>query len=365
MHRAVLAIAASLSLALYAAHGNLHILPAAEAAPAADSAPAHLDFQAAVQLYNARQYGQALAAFQKISSRDQRNTTAALYLGNCYYALRQTQNAASYYRWIAQNYPLSAEAPTALDMLSRMGMSIPKPGSPTQPAHQSDSSSHDTGESIDEATSNVDVKSMISVVRPQGTHPGCTPAFIEEVTSALDQFPKGLMHYMFVHGCRICITPSLIDRNPELRNTRPRGYDQGDTYKNTPAMFYAPTVVVCQYAQMGDSDFTTMDGTVGVLRHEFGHAIDHFMGNLTRTETFKHIYYLEQAEVDPDYRNELHYYIQAGTEGGGASECFAEAACIVLGGNKPDSQRDKQDKHFSQSFPNVIKYVKEKIDQAH
>jgi tetratricopeptide (TPR) repeat protein len=356
MNKHTVTVTASVVLALFAAAGEL-TLPGLAATPDG----AHSDagaLQAAINLYNQKQYNQAVAAFLKLTQSQPRNTTAALYLGHCYYALGRATSAAQYYRWIADNFPASAEAASAKQMLSRLGGDATSTATVTD---KSGASSRAAG-----AAGEANVNSMISVVKPLGSHPACTPEFIKNVKESVEKFPKGLLKYMQQQGCKICITPSLIDRNPELRNTRPRGYEDGNTYKNTPAMFDSPEVVVCQYAQRGENedDVYVMDDSVGALRHEFGHAMDHFMGNLSYTEEFRHIYYLDRGRVDADYKTELNYFIQPGTEEGGPSECFAEACCIALGGNKGNTHKEKRDQHFSQSFPNVIKFVQAKIDQT-
>jgi tetratricopeptide (TPR) repeat protein len=318
-------------------------------------------FQNAVKMYTAQQYGPALAAFQKILQQEPHDLAVGLYLANCYYALRQTSSARQYYRWISSASPNSPEGRTAAQMLQRMGSGTAASTSNTTGSSAIGSDLAGNPEKISDAP--VDVKSMIQIIRPLGDHPACSADFINQINSALSNFPKPLLRFMYDKGCRICLTPSLVDRNPELRNTKPRGYEMGHTYKNTPAMFDSPYVVVCQYAAIGEGDdeLQPMKDFLGALRHEFGHAVDHFMGYLSYTEKFRHIYYLDRGRMDDSAKNELSYYIQAGTESGGPSECFAQACCIVLGGDEPNSWADKSNKTFEQSFPGVISYVRDAV----
>jgi hypothetical protein len=104
-----------------------------------------------------------------------------------------------------------------------------------------------------------------------------------------------------------------------------------------------------------------MQGDVGALRHEFGHAVDHFLGMASYDEKFRHIYYLDRAKIEAEDKEALNYYIQPGTEEGGPSECYAQACCIIFGGDTED-WRKRVDVKFERAFPNVIQYVRKQLD---
>lgn len=321
-------------------------LPAA----AGDSA-----FAQAVALYNRHKYANAIVAFAAILKSQPRNIDAAIYLANCYYSSGQSQAAATYYRWVVASFPQSPEAATAGKMLSAIGGSSASTSGTAAAASESVA-----GAQSDSAP---DPAKMIRVVRPQADHPYCSKAFIQSVTDGLRQCPPKVLQLAMTHGCRVCITPTLVDRNPELRNSKPRGYEDGMTYKNTPAMFDGREVVVCEYAVIGENDDTwqPQKGALGALRHEFGHAIDSYLGYISQTDEFQHIYLLDKARIDPGNLNDMAYYIQAGTTSGGPSETFAQSCCIIFGGDTED-WRMKRDEVFKQSFPNVIKYVRKTFD---
>jgi hypothetical protein len=281
------------------------------------------------------------------------NTLVALYLANCYYSTKQVFSAKQYYSWIATNYPLSSEAQQANSMLARIS-----------PAGSTDSASTTSATTSSAFDGKVDVDKMIRVVKPQADHPGCSDEFINQIKTELKGFPKKLLAFAAANDCVICVTPSLIDRNPELRNSKPRGYEDGLTYKNTPAMFDGREIVVCQYAVVGENDENVklMDDSIGSLRHEFGHALDHYLGRVTAHEKFKHMYDLDAAQAQKsEDAAQLQYYIRSSSQRGGASECFAEACAIALGGRKAGTAKDKRDEAFERNFPNVMEFAKKLV----
>lgn len=316
-------------------------------------------FALGVQLYNAREYRSACKDFALALQKQPRNVSACLYLANSYYQLGQNKAAAQYYQWIVANFANTKEAQAAKVALLHMDVT----------AINSSRSGKDvtTQAAVASAYSkgHFNVDSMFRVVKPLGDHTPCTQAFIAKMKAAINECPAGVVAYVASKGCKICLTPTLIDRNPELRNSKPRGYEEGHSYKNTPAMFSFPEVVVCQYCIIGDDDgnWQPIDDSTGALRHEFGHAIDAYLGYLSYKEEFRHIYYLDLGGLDPEAKETLAYYVQAGTESGGPSECFAQACCILFGGSTSKGRMDR-DVVFKQKFGGVLKYVKNKLESV-
>jgi hypothetical protein len=351
-------------------------IPAAKAAPAdkanrdpkaaSASNPA---FDAAIALYTGHQYQAAATSLQKIMQADPQNKDAVLYLAHCYYALGKYGPAKNYYSWLSKNFPHTPQGRDAALMEARVpGASAQAELGSTSAGGSVSGKSSGTG-AVGPSTSSkrggavekFDMAKMVRVVQPAMNHPGCTPEFVEMLKNGMKQCPERVLALCAAKGCTICITPTLVDRNPELRNTRPRGYEDGHTYKNTPAMFDYPEVVVCQWAQIGENEDNVQptDDPLGSLRHEFGHAVDAYMGGISRTEEFRHIYYLDRARVTD--KEALAYYLQEGTETGGPSETFAQACCIIFGGSTSQWRKDR-DVQFQQAFSNVIDYVRKKVN---
>jgi tetratricopeptide (TPR) repeat protein len=318
------------------------------------------DFEAGVAEYNQRHFGQAIRLFQSALKTQPKNCTAALYLANSYYQLRQNASAIQYYQWIKAAAPNSREAATANDMLSRLQVS---PAASTSSAKATSASG--SGESRSTAASYGSNNIEVVVVSALGDHPKCTPEFIRKCKNAISTFPSNVVALAARNNCKIYLTPTMIDLHPELQNTTPRTYEQGHTYKNCPALFESPNVVVCEYALQGENDDTwkPTGDPIGSLRHEFGHAVDAFSGYVTNTEEFRHTYEMERTQVkDPETRNILSYYVQEGRDRElGTSETFAEGCCILFGGSTA-AWEVKEQTAFKQSFPNVLKLIKKRLD---
>src|SRR6185436_14721642 len=123
----------------------------------------------------------------------------------------------------------------------------------------------------------------------------------------------------------------LIDKEPELVNTQPSGYEEGTTYRNCPGCFDGGEIVICEYTFIGDSDdLRAQKDTVSTLRHEIGHALDYCLGGYSTTTAFKHAHALDAGSMDEDAKPQLAYYLQKDISG--PIETFAELVCAKLGG---------------------------------
>ena len=207
-----------------------------------------------------------------------------------------------------------------------------------------------------------DGSDLISVIRNQGERPPVSSSIIAQIKSSLESFPPQFLDMMRANKARVQVTPTMIDLHPDLKNTRPRGYEEGHTYKNCPAMFEYPNIVVAEYALIGDNDssWQKLDDSVGSMRHEMGHALDAFLGNLTATEEFKHVYYLDLGKIDQQTKEHLSYYTQKG--GGGPSEAFAEVFAGIYGKRSRKEEQARTDE-VVKAFPGLAALIKKKISE--
>jgi hypothetical protein len=151
-----------------------------------------------------------------------------------------------------------------------------------------------------------------------------------------------------------------IDKDPGLQNTRPSGYEEGQTYKNCGGMFrHGNEIVICQLALSpnDDSEWTSLPDPVGTLRHELGHAVDYYLGSVSSTEDYKHIYLLEMAKIEDEDRHTLDYFLQADFRG--PRETFAELMCAQYGGR--EGYPDQRTKKLVQVFPQLSSFIEKKI----
>jgi hypothetical protein len=322
------------------------------------------EFNAGLAQYNQRQFGPAITTFRKIMQSEPNNVAAAYYLANCYYQLGQMGPAAKYYEWITTAFPKSSEAVSAQAMLNRMGAGSKSVNSASAIRALDTGAKAAAGGSKSATASASEIQ--VVVIKPLGDHPACTPDFIKQVKAAVHGFPTDVIALAARNNCHIYVTPTMIDKYPELKNTRPATYEQGHTYKNCPALFERPNVVVCQYAIIGEDDdnnWQLATDPIGSLRHEFGHAVDAFMGYISSTEDFRHVYEMERTRItDPDTRSQLSYYVQDSRDRDlGTSETFAEGCSIVFGGAE-SSWRVKSQTSFKNSFPRILTLIKQKLN---
>ncbi len=290
----------------------------------------------AIHLYQAKDYGKALASFTDIYRSTPTNPTAYCYAANCHYALRQKSEAINLYWYVVKTFPSSKEAYSSRAFLKQIDTSYAKNSykngsnwSPNDTVSKAETAKKAIKEPVDPAA----INSIVKIIQAQANRPDVSAELIKEAKSLLATYPAELINEMQRHGTKIYLTPTMIDKEPGLQNTKPRGYENGSTYKNCPGMFSYPNIIICAYALKGSDDesWEPTSDPIGTLRHELGHAFDSYMGRVSETEEFKHAYYLDCGTVEEEAKNQLSYYLQKAE--GGPSETFAELFCCKYGGS--------------------------------
>jgi tetratricopeptide (TPR) repeat protein len=172
------------------------------------------NFSTAVSYYNNKNYTAALNLFSNIIQHDSSNVTAIYYAANCNVALNKKDTAIRLYTFIVKNYSNTQEATSATQALAKLS-----PGSSTADTANSSTQSElhaaPDGERI--------IETMVKTVRAQAERPNISTGFLSEVKEALNQYPSQLLLFLYSRGCKIYLTPTLIDKDPELANTQPKG----------------------------------------------------------------------------------------------------------------------------------------------
>lgn len=176
----------------------------------------------------------------------------------------------------------------------------------------------------------VDVDDMIEMVKPTDMHPELTADFIADVKGALGRMPPKILQTLRGASIKVVLTPTMIDRYPELKNERPRGYHAGGSYKNCPAMFDSPNIVVCEYYfESGRAQWLRQPDPVDALRHETGHALDSILGRMSDAVAFVNAYKQDFERLTEGDKRDLRYYCY--NNDGAHSETFAELTSCLLG----------------------------------
>ncbi len=208
------------------------------------------------------------------------------------------------------------------------------------------------------ATGVFDIDKFIYTVKGGVIAGDVTSDFSQDVRRQVLTIPTKLLAELQRRGGRICLTPRMADKLPVYQNTRPRGWDDGFTGKNVDGLFDGKDVIVCEYTSRIDDELSmARNNRVGYLvRHELGHAFDHYWRGLSATEEFRHTYLLDLGQMDSDEREgELAYFTQKANAG--ASECFAELFAIMVGGG----HSSKGDEALMRCFPNYAKLIKKTL----
>ncbi len=316
-------------------------------------------FEEGVKLYSQKQYKQALPVFMQFLKANPRSSAAYLYIANSYYALQQVGPAKQTYQVLIQSFPNSSEARAAREFLIKL--------QPPESANAKDNSATAEGStSIPKAfTKRLNSPSPVGeltfrVVRPIQDHPAVSTQLINDVKSRLQSYPKQVRRLLYENGIEVVLTPTLIDKNPEMKNQEGRGYD-GHTLKSCPGMFQdGRMIVICERTMDEGTEAVhepiSTSSILRTLNHETGHAIDRCLGELCETEEFKHAYLLDAAaaqRLDASISRDLAYYLQKSVAG--QQECCGELFGIILGTDDDKSEKMKT------AFPQTIKYLKAKL----
>lgn len=323
-------------------------------------------FAAGVRLYNERNYAQAIAHFVEVTKGEPRNQTAYYYGANCYYQLGKRDEAIKFYWFIVRSFPQSREAAQVKGFLKQIDpnfqrnstdasvASLPTLEAPAQAATAKKPKSSAATKPKDQI-----INEMIKVVKALKDRPNVSAQLLERIRAALRAYPDALLGLLYKEKCFIYVTPTMIDKDPGLQNTKPSGYEEGRTYKNCPGMFDGYNIVLCEYTLEDDFDVEPAPDPIGTLRHELGHAIDGYMNGISETEEFRHAYRLDVGGIDDDVKSKIAYYLQIDVRG--PRETFAELMCYQFGGRENQWQKQRCDLVY-RSFKRAWTVMAQKIN---
>lgn len=286
------------------------------------------EYEIALREYSARRYSTAADQFALVWKNDPSNANAAYYAAYSYLLAGQRQQAVQGFQDLIVAFPSRKEAAMARAVLRHIAPTCSPNAVSKQP-------SEDRGKVTTENSTKLSpaeiVEKLVVVSPPRGKLPKVTPEFVSEIKSMLVALPLPVLAFLHDVGCHITITPSVIEKDFRIQNTVPRGWDGEASWKDSPAMFDGKDVVISEYhADQRTDEYVRCTNEIGVVRHETGHALDRYSGNLTEAEEFKHAYFLDAAKVPEELKGKLAYFLQPGDAG--PAETFAELFCHKAGG---------------------------------
>lgn len=158
-----------------------------------------------------------------------------------------------------------------------------------------------------------------------------SPDFIREIEGVSSTLPANALRALAKAGYKIELSHTVTDAVPSARNQQVRGYEPHSTWDSVYGMFNRSSrkVVMAEYAQVSNglggkhpATLTNAQRRQGIMRHEFGHAIDDYLGNFSHSAAFRAAYAKGKATVSRQEASVLSYYLQSGDAG--AEETFAE-----------------------------------------
>lgn len=208
--------------------------------------------------------------------------------------------------------------------------------------------------------------------------------FHNELAGELKTIPAGVRNVVEgQHGAKVVSGDLSTSVKPDLKLQSPRGHDPGTKWEMLGG-FYAPVereiVVVEKELSRFSGTLVPQDNIGGVLRHEYGHAVDASgtttgHGYHSRSKEFETAYAPEREAAKkardaanlapPDLTpgavrwNLLNYFLQDGDAG--ASEAFAEGFGQAIGKGGCFDMESSGGKAFARAFPNTVAQIKKVI----
>lgn len=187
--------------------------------------------------------------------------------------------------------------------------------------------------------------------------------FQSEIADALATIPQNYVSALEKKGYRVVLSQKLTDVIPAVGNQQVRGYERSETWNSVYGMFNRRTkrIVMAELAEKnlhGQSSYVPLNDRqrrLGIVRHEFGHAMDQYLGNYSHSKQFMDAYNKDAQALPASERETVNYFLQSGSAG--AEETFAELfACLNGQGCDP-----KQDDVLRNHFGDLLSLIQQRI----
>lgn len=337
------------------------------------------EFDNCMQLFSSGDLANASARFEQLIKREP--TPRNLYYCAMVHARNHNdERAVQLLQFVVQSHPASREAAMASKTLAsrnamlqelrsnKQASSDPGRGGSGQRSSGTDrtragtSSSGAGASSVASSNANFasrDMTGLIAIVKPLDDRPETSQSFVYEASNQLKNIPLPLVHLLREKGLKLYLTPTAVDYNPKMEQLKPRGYENGKSFRDVPA-FYEPNtrhLVIAEYA-FGQGSLVKTDDPMGSMWHELGHAVDHTMGDLSNDREYLRIYHNCKKNVDDAMAEKISYYLQPGETG--PSETFAELFATLYG-TRNTAWRQSQADRVLEVFGELGKFIRRKV----
>jgi len=334
--------------------------PTARAPVAARSASAQAAstiYAQGVQAYQQGHYNEAALYMYDSITKEKAGANAWLYMANSYYAMGKRKRAEETYASIKANFAGTPQAAMAAQSLQKLNPAAAAAADVTTSGESTSSETPLLEKVMDEKSILAGLRSRLQVVSPVYGHDPVSKITVRTINACFDKIPAKVQALLYKSGVKFVITPTMIDKFPAGAYQEVAGYE-GGTEKSCPGLFNGREIVISQACV---DEFTNDvkkpipgDELEGTFLHETGHAVDNCLKGYSRSEDYRHCYYLDIARVPDDVAPKIKYYLQKSVRG--QSESWAELTSIILGNNRGHAADLKT------YFPNSLECIKKKLD---
>jgi hypothetical protein len=173
---------------------------------------------------------------------------------------------------------------------------------------------------------------------------------VDKMLTGLRFVPEGVKQHLRQAAILIVLVPTMQYLTDDL-NRRPPGYESGSTTSNEQAHTSSDigaVIMAERYRPVRDASWIDAPDVSESIRHELGHALDHYLLQFSDDNEFVQAYASDTKNVPPKLKRSLAYLLQPGSHG--RRETFASLVALEWG-----SQRRSEE--LKAQFPRCIQVV--------
>lgn len=161
--------------------------------------------------------------------------------------------------------------------------------------------------------------------------------FFEKMTSLVRRIDIRIARLTEQAGVKISLVPTVVSHVPELLNSHPRGWAEGETFRHVDACCLGwREILIAQGCLDVHGCLNDSKRWRGAFFHELGHAVDFALGWFSNSKSFIEAYLADVSEIIGTPWEECFLYCLQGLElsnssSAGLEETFAEVYAALSG----------------------------------
>lgn len=150
----------------------------------------------------------------------------------------------------------------------------------------------------------------------------------------------------------------------KLQNQWPKGFPLTANYWDIHGTFRGGSITLGEYVVSSSGRWKATSNGAPTAMHECGHAVDNYLGHLSKREEVKQAYRDDIKGLDSDLRSHVGYWLpdkHDGDEGEGRSEAFAELFAATYDRERAENKNHQK---VMQAFPRTYREMAKILDEA-